>query len=497
MNKARLFKKLVLLLCVIGTGAYGQKQTKTYKEVFNVNPETLLDINTNNTDIEFETWNKNQIEIEAIIEIDGATAEEAKEYFENRIIDIVGNSKKITIRTGEENNWLIKHITEGGDFPQFDHGLRIQMDDLSDQIALFSNDSLLINLSILDDMPPMPPIPSTNFDYKAFEKDGEKYMKQWQKEFKKGFGKEYQERMEEWTKKRQAQFEKRSAVRAEKLEKRAEDHAKRLEERSEELAERLIIIEERRKDAAAHRNDIRFLSRSHYDDSIEHHFLSGDSLHFSFPNSFYFSSGGKNKNYKVKKTIKIKMPKANKMKMNVRHGEVKLAANTNNMDANLSYSSLRAFIIDGEETTVVASYSPISVQKWNLGQLRVDYSEAINLEEVVNLRLTATSSNVTIDRLLEKAFIQSDYGPLTIRSISNNFTDLDVSLQNAELQCDLPQTPFNIYVNGTSSKFTGPSSLQLVRTDNGRTTVNKGYYLNKNGDKSIVIHSKYSKVTLD
>ena len=191
------------------------------------------------------------------------------------------------------------------------------------------------------------------------------------------------------------------------------------------------------------------------------------------------------------------MPKANKMKMNVRHGEVKLAANTKNMDANLSYSTLRAFIIDGEETTVVASYSPVSVQKWNLGRLQAEYSEAVNLEEVVNLRLTATSSDVTIDRLLDKAFIKNNYGPLTIHTISDSFTDLDVSLQNAELNCNLPKTPFKIYVNGTSSKLTSPLELQLERTVNGSTTVNKGFYRNKNSGKSIVINSKYSEVTLD
>ncbi|QCX00744.1 hypothetical protein FGM00_11730 [Aggregatimonas sangjinii] len=493
MNKSRLFNGLVLLLCVIGTAAYGQKQTKTYKEVFNVTPETILDINTSNTDIEFETWDKNEIEIEATIEIEGATAEEAKEYFENGIIEIIGNSKKITIKTGIENSWLMRHSTNSFDFPRFDKGLKIQMDDLTDQLSTFSNYPHRMDIAIIEDMPPMPTIPSTNFDYEAFEKDGEKYMKQWQKEFKKGFGKEYQERMEEWTEKREEQMKKRQK----QLEKREAQRRDLLEEREEKIAERLIILEKRKKDTDARRKEIRLFGNIHQGDSVRYHMFMGDSLHSNFPNSFYFSSGGKNKNYKVKKLIKIKMPKANKMKMNVRHGEVKLAADTRNMDANLSYSTLRAFIIDGEETTVVASYSPVSVQKWNLGQLRAEYSEAVNLEEVVDLTLTATSSDVTIDRLLSKAFIKNDYGPLTIHTVSENFTDLDVSLQNAELQCGLPETPFTIYVNGTSSTFSTPSTLQLERHKNGSNTVHKGYFRNKNGGKSIVINSKYSEVSLN
>ena len=92
--------------------------------------------------------------------------------------------------------------------------------------------------------------------------------------------------------------------------------------------------------------------------------------------------------------------------MNVRHGEVILAENTKNLSATLSYSSLLATTIDGDKTYIDASYSPVSVQKWNYGQLKADYSEKINIKEVENLTLNATFSDVTIDNLLHKAFIK-------------------------------------------------------------------------------------------
>ena len=214
-------------------------------------------------------------------------------------------------------------VTAGAPFVPQD--LKIQLDDLSDQMSIFSSDSLWIDLSVIEDLPPMPPIPNTNFDYMAFEKDGEKYMKEWQKEFQKGFGKEYQERMEEWTKKREAQLEKRHAERAKQHEKRAEERSKhmeeraeerekRLEERAEERAERMIELQQRRADANERRNEIRLFGSAQENGSIQYHLFSKDSLHGNFPNSFYFSTRGKNKNYKVKKTIKIKMPKANKIK---------------------------------------------------------------------------------------------------------------------------------------------------------------------------------------
>ena len=51
-------------------------------------------------------------------------------------------------------------------------------------------------------------------------------------------------------------------------------------------------------------------------------------------NIFFLSNGGKN--LKIKKTIKIKMPKKAKLKLNVRHGEVTLASTSENIHAKLS-----------------------------------------------------------------------------------------------------------------------------------------------------------------
>ena len=501
MNKSRLFKGLLLLLYVIGTTAYGQKkETKTYKEAFNVTPETILDINTSNADIQFETWNKNQIEIEATIQIEGATENEAKNYFENGSIEIVGNSKKITVSTGVENTWRFKHNIEGLDNLHFDNGLGFEIDELMSSMNNFTGDSLFVAFAEIGDMPPMPPVPNTNFDYKAFEKDGQKYLKKWQSEFKEGFGKEYQEKMQAWQQEVQQKQEKSSKERAKLLEKRAEERGERLEKRTEERAERMEQRAEAHAErlAAFHERRMERMGSNHRTDSVRTYFFSSsDSLNHNRPNSFYFSSDGKNRNYKVKKTIRIKMPKANKIKMNVRHGEVKLAANTLNIDADLSYSNLLAFEIDGAETNVRASYSPIFVEKWNLGQLQTEYSDAVNLQEVIDLRLTATSSEVTIDHLVNKAMIKNDFGPLKILAISKNFTDLDVSLQNAELDCELPDTAFAIYVNGTSSKLTMPSKINVERTKNGNTTIHKGFYKNKNSGKGIIINSKYSEVVLD
>ena len=214
------------------------------------------------------------------------------------------------------------------------------------------------------------------------------------------------------------------------------------------------------------------------------------------PNIFYFSSGGEPKNYKVKKTLKIKMPKGMKIKMNVRYGEVKLADNVWHMDAQLSHASLWAASIDGDKTSIKTSYSPVNIDRWYLGDLQANYSDHINLKEVFEIKLNTTSSNVNIDKLIKTALIKNDFGHLKIGTFTKDFTVLNVTLQNAELDVVVPNLAFDVYVNGRSSTFTAPSKVTMERTKKHNNTIDKGFYLNKKGERSIVINSKYSEVRL-
>lgn len=495
MNKLKRmpFKVVLLGAFLIGTIANGQKQSKTYSELFNVRPETVLEINTNNADIEFETWDKDQIAVEAVIELDGASEEETKRYFEDGGIKIMGNSQKVSITTGNENSWAFKN----GD-PQIHFDQEFQFDlDTFISGAMMGMDSLMIHMdslnmgwAVLADMPPMPPMPDQNFDYEAFKKDGEKYMIKWQKEFSKGFDKNYERKMEEWSqkmeKKAQEVEKKREAMdkaRSERFEKMQESRALQMEEREREMEARSEAMQKKAEDMARKMEERNVIISRNTDGNQ--------------PNIFYFSSDGQHKNYKVKKTIKVKMPKGMKIQMNVRHGEVKLAENTKNIHATLTYSRLLAATIEGDKTSIIATYSPVTVNKWNYGELQVDYSDKVDLKEVGNLRLTATASDVTIGRLIDKVYVKNKFGPITINNISDGFTDMDISLQNAELHCKTPATAFVIYVNGTASELAYPDRIKLEKTKNQNNVVSKGFHLNKNNGKNITINASYSDVVFN
>ncbi len=490
MNKSRQtsFKTLALVLCLISIGwAHGQKETKTYNETFAVSKDAVLNIDTSHADVEFETWSKDEVAVTAVIEIEGVSDEEAERYFEKESFEILGNSQKVDVKTKGGNKWLFSNSSS------VLHDFEFEMPE-TPNMSGFDMAFEYIGLPEIAEMPDLPHGLVPHFDYHAFKENGEEYMEKWKKEFDKSYGKEYQKKMEDWGKRMEERQRERAKKREEhlkKVEERAEERQKQMEERAEERIKRLEEAQERREEAQKRREE-HAEHRISRDRSI---FISRDDS--DAPNIFYFSSDGENKNYKVKKTIKIKMPKGMKIKMNVRHGEVKLADNIWHMDAKLSHSSLWAASIDGDKTTIKASYSPVSVDRWYLGNLQANYSETVNLKEVFDIRLNSTSSNVKIDKLIKSAFVKNDFGKLKIGAITSDFTDLDVTLQNAELDFNAPNVAFDIYINGTSSTLTSPTNITLERTKNHSNTIHKGYHLNKSGERSIVINSKYSEVKIE
>lgn len=461
---------------------WAQSKSKTYTESFNVGEETVLEINTTHTDIAFEAWDKNQVEIIATVTIEEATDQEVAAYFKEEPFTILGNSKKIAVHSrGGSNSW--QFMTN-----DFNDDMHIAVEPilLDLEIPDLPEVEAVIGTMPAPPVPPLPPMPTKNFDYEKFKEEGESYLKEWSKDFKKGFDKDYQKKMEEWGKKVEEQvkdWEKKHGKRMEKRAKVIEKRAALMEERAEQRAE----VQERRQEQIKER----ILAREDVQEAIRM------SRANATPGVFYYNSGGKSTKYKVKKELKIKLPKSVRLKMNVKHGEVKLASLTKNLDASLRYASLLGQTIDGDHTTISAAYSPIEVQKWNFGQLNTKHSDAVYLKEVGELQYTLVSSDAKIGKVNSKIYVTNNLGKLTIAQLGPGFKDVDVSLVNGELNCKLPNTPLSVYVNGTASEVNCTKDLQLERTTNNATVIYKGYQQQKNGGGAITINAKYSEVVLE
>ena len=492
MNKSKTILSKTLMVFTLFTflGAGAQTQKKTYSESFNVNDNTVINVNTSHTDIEFDTWNKNQVSVEAVIELEGATEEEAQRYFENNGIKILGNSSEIEISTKNSASW--GPYVAG--MPDFDEDFVIEIPDIAPFFADIEIPDLpdMPMVAPLPPMPPLPPMEFGEFDYEEYQERGEAYLEEWSEQFRESFDEEWEEHMKEWGEQYKANMEEYREVQEEYR----KEHEAMREERMQEQKELRKEAEEMRKEAQQLQKEALKEARKVQEERRvqKNVIISGDNVRA--PKVYYYSPDGKSGKYKVKRTIKIKMPKSVKLNMNVRHGEVKLAETTRDIKATLSYARLLASTIDGEKTDIVAAYSPVQVERWNLGKLNTKYSGDIALQDVKFLTLNATSSDVTINRLLKKLKVDNNLGSLDIQSVSPEFTGMEISVKNGQLRCALPETAYNIKAAEIYSSMELPKGLVVERSENNSKKVLQGYYLTKDSGKFVIIDSSYSEVSL-
>lgn len=472
--QATVYKALACTALLALQASFAQ-ESKTYKETFKVDDDVEVALNTSHADIEFETWDRNEVSVEAVITLEGATKEEAAEYFENRGVEIMGNSSRVEVSTRSAGNWSFRF---NGDFDMEDFDF--VMPEIPDIGPILESVEIpdLAEVMVLPEMPPMPPM--QHFDYKAYEKEGEAYMKRWKKEFDKNFNAEYQQRLEEWSR--------RAEERAKAMQERMKAH----EEQREQMMEERQQMQEERAKQREEAQKLREEARARLAEARERARADGDRSRV-----FFMQGDSGNRNYTIKKTIRIRMPKGARLKLNVRHGEVKLAENALNVRATLNYASLRASTIDGDQTFVEARYSPIAVKAWKTGRLSADFSEDVKLNEVRRLDLSATSSQVTIDRLLRQASIRNNLGGLNIGYISDNLKDMTISVDNGQLQCNLPEGAYRISLQKSNSRVDYPGYIVWEGPEPKTSGTRKGYHIARDSGSSIVINASYSEVSLN
>jgi hypothetical protein len=211
---------------------------------------------------------------------------------------------------------------------------------------------------------------------------------------------------------------------------------------------------------------------------------------------FYMRGTKGDRNFSIEKTIRIKMPKGARLKLNVRHGEVKLADNALNTKATLSYARLLATNIDGFATDIEARYTPVIVKYWKDGSLQADYSEEVSLSEVGDLRLRANSSDIRIKRLLKKAEIDNNFGVLRIESVAEDFSDMVISVENGEFSCRLPQSAYQIEVSSDRSTVSYPDFIRWSPDRLESIKTRTGYHQHQDSGRSILINAAFSEVHL-
>ena len=486
----------VLLLCV-SISTFAQQKLEKISQSIHVDDNVVIDLNTNYTNIEIETWNKDVIEIEAYMESDKLTKEELKKVFDNWQVNVDGSKESVRIKTGGSLDlW-------SNDFALFDENsfdaslkeLEIKLADLPEMPVIEG----IVESLHLEDMPKIPNLPDLpegmnnfNFDYDQYKKEGEDYLERWSKEYEDKYGKEYSQKMKDWAEDFDEEewkaYEKKMEAWGEKFgeefgEKFGEKFGKDMEEWGEAFGERMEAWGEKLEQQ---------LEESGFEERMEawgeelskriEEQLEGIEIEEGEEDNIFFRSNSRS-NSKVKKTIKLKMPKKAKLKMNVRHGELKFASLINNVKADISHSSLTAQHIDGSQTSINVSYSPVKISNWNAGELKLNYVDQARIESVNSLVLSANSSNVNLQNVSSNAIIDGSFGDLVIGNISNSFKNINLVLENSDANLKLPNSDYSLFYKGTRSIFNNENtSSKTINNDSN------------DSNKTIVINAKYSNI---
>lgn len=491
-----LKQTLYIGMIFIATSVLAQQKLTKASQSIKVNKDVTLDLNTSHCNIIFDTWNKDVIEVEAYIEGDNLSKEEMQDALKNWNVDVdaTKNSVSISTRGNAPVVWAYRHN------PGDEDAYRAVLEELKFELAdLPEIDFEIPEVPEIPELPEMPELPelpagisNIHFDYDAYKKNGDEYMKQWSKDFESTFGEEYAKKMEAWGEKfgkewnekygkeMEAWGEKFSKEWEEKNGKKMEEwgkrYAKQMEERAKQLEERSKHLEERQElygklaEERAKMADERAKLADERRAKIEKMIHSGT-------------------NPKVKKTIKIRMPKDTKVKVNVKYGELKFASNIDNLKADLSHTKFIATSINGSNTSINASYSPVLVTNWNLGSLNLNYVKDAEIDNVKRLMLTSNSSNIKINNLINNAIIDGSIGDLEILKIDDAFTNLNVTLQNSDAVIAIPKVDYSLQYKGSKSRFSHPKKT----TKDNATSFSIG---NLSNSKTIVVNAKYSNVTM-
>lgn len=458
-----------LMICLlICTAALAQ--TKKLDKTLKTNNNVTVNINASHTDLVVEYWDKNEVQVEAVLVNDPKDQKEAQKVVDSWNLDVTGNAQQISI-TSSGGGWNEANLA----------ALREPLSNLPEMMAPLQEMMVPLLENIANN--PLPPqfhenMKNLHFDYAAYQKDGEKYMKEWEKKVEKNFGKDFEKSMEQWA----SRFEKDSALWKKKIvviEEWGEKFGKDMEKWGEEYGKEMEKWGEQfGKDMEKWGEQFGEQMAAQFVDGEKKTIIINDKL----------NNG--------KKLLKVKMPKSGQLKLNVRHGDVNLAGNSRNLQGDISHSKFAAQTISGEKTNIKVSYTPVKIKQWDYGMLNASYVQDLIIDRAESIKLTSNSSDVTVSRIGKNGIFRGTFGELAINQVDPGFSSLDIVLENSDLVLDLPEVAYNLNYNGTKSQVKYPKELSLKNTNSYDNQKLNGFNKDKNADAIVSITASFSDVLL-
>ena len=178
---------LLILSISLSLSSYAQQFNKPIQE-FKVGSNTNISIEASYAEIEIIEWNKNKVEIEGMMSIQGLSEDEAKGIFDSWDISVQADSENINI-TSSSTNFGNEYFFINND--KYHGNIIVDLPDVGAMVVDIL-DSMNFVLPEFDNFPDIDFNMSQNFhimgdslafNYEEFEKNSE-YLKQWQEEHK-------------------------------------------------------------------------------------------------------------------------------------------------------------------------------------------------------------------------------------------------------------------------------------------------------------------------
>ena len=532
-QKMKQYKLITLTLLFLGVFSLNaQQKIEKVSKAVKANKDVTLNLNTNYTNIEIDTWDKNEVQVEAYIESKKLSKKELQEILDTWDVDIEGSGSNVSIKTnggfGSKHDFnfdfdfseleILKDLNfniEG--MPEMPE-MNFEMPEMPEMPEIPEMNFEMPEMPEMPKLPELPELPegvnNVNFDVERYKKDGEAYLEKWSKEYEDKYGAEYKDKMKTWAKEFSKtdwdKYSKEMEAWGDKFgEQFGEDYGKEMEEWDEKFGKDYG----KKMEAWGKKFEQKFDGKwakemeewgekfgKEWEVKMENEFGEDWEKEIEERSRLIEERYEKKaeeiekrfekyENGEVIKTIKIRMPKDAKLKVNVRHGELKFASVIYNLKADLAHSSLYAEHIDGSNTSINASYTPVLVTNWSDGELKLNYVDNAVIKNANHLVLTSNSSNIAIGELVGNAIIDGSFGELEINKISNSFNNLNIVLENSDAVISLPNADYSLQYKGNRTRFQHPNNT----SKDNITTFSTG---NISSNKTIVVNAKYSNVTM-
>ncbi|MDE1206131.1 MAP7 domain-containing protein [Tenacibaculum larymnensis] len=478
------FKISVFLLLVTGVVS-AQKYNKKFSENFKTNKDVVVNINASNADVDVTTWNKNEVSVEAVVEVEGLDKNEAQKYLDNWKFEALGNKSKVQINANK-NSFRI-----GGDnivfFNSSDNNYpRVFQFDGDDEVVVIPE----VRIPEMPEIPELPEIkiPEVNFeeivtglediefDFDKYAKDGGNYFFQW----KDGVNDITIKSKKEWE-----EFKKTDKYK--EFKKHQEERKRDIKKELERVKKERINEKELRREMAKARAEIRKINREEIRKELakareEMHKVRKEMRKVRM--NYSYSSDGDNlmingKKVKITKKIIIKVPKSATFDLNTRHCKVKLPKTK--ASGKVSYGTFKADALDGGKLNI--SFSPVNISSLNACTLFLNNVTDAQLASVTNTTVHSNSSGLVVSNVYSNVEVNNKFGNLTIAKVHPSHDNLKVFLSYSDAGVDLKGINKKFNIQGDKAK----------KLKDGTVEYNGEFILISN-DKKIEIDGKYSQL---